>query len=136
MRAHTMSLPSGGRNRLDPDATLSLHAYGRTRSAVANPRPRTGSRGFGPTATCRRDRFSDIPKILEGHRCCPTERALSCGQRRHIDAFSAPNGSFDAVLGLSILHLLDDRRTAIAKVHRMLALGGVFLSSTRASATP
>jgi len=51
-------------------------------------------------------------------------------EQSDIDAFSAPDGSFDAVLGLSILHLLDDRRTAIAKVYRMLKPGGVFVSST------
>ena len=34
------------------------------------------------------------------------------------------------MLGLSILHLLDDRESAIAKVHDMLKPGGVFVSST------
>ncbi len=38
--------------------------------------------------------------------------------------------TLDAVLGLSILHLLEDRDEAIAKVHRMLKPGGVFVSST------
>lgn len=51
-------------------------------------------------------------------------------EQSDIDAFTAPDGTFDAVLGLSILHLLDDRRTAIAKVYRMLKPGGVFVSST------
>lgn len=51
-------------------------------------------------------------------------------ERSDIDAFAAPDASFDAVLALSILHLLDDRRTAIAKVYRMLKPGGVFVSST------
>ncbi len=47
-----------------------------------------------------------------------------------IDGFTAPDGRFDVVLGLSILHLLEDRNTAIAKVYRMLKPGGVFVSST------
>ncbi len=47
-----------------------------------------------------------------------------------IEGFSAPEGRFDAVLGLSILHLLDDRAAAIAKVHRMLKPGGLVVSST------
>ena len=47
-----------------------------------------------------------------------------------IDRFSAPEGRFDAVLGLSILHLLEDKAAVIAKVHRMLKPGGVFVSST------
>jgi len=41
-----------------------------------------------------------------------------------------PDQSFDVVLGLSILHLLDDKEEAIAKVHRMLKPGGVFVTST------
>lgn len=38
--------------------------------------------------------------------------------------------SLDAVLGFSILHLLEDEQAAIAKVHAMLKPGGVFVSST------
>ncbi len=34
------------------------------------------------------------------------------------------------MLGLSILHLLEDKEGAIAKVHRMLKPGGVFVTST------
>ncbi len=51
-------------------------------------------------------------------------------ERADIDAFTAPDESFDAVLGLSILHLLEDWDAAIAKVYRMLKPGGVFVSST------
>ena len=51
-------------------------------------------------------------------------------RRAAIDDFTAPDGSFDAILGLSILHLLADRDAVIAKVHRMLQPGGVFVSST------
>jgi ubiquinone/menaquinone biosynthesis C-methylase UbiE len=51
-------------------------------------------------------------------------------EQSDIDAFTAPDGTFDAVLGLSILHLLEDRNRAIAKVYRMLKPGGVFVSST------
>ncbi|MBC8341839.1 MAG: hypothetical protein H8E63_09300 [Proteobacteria bacterium] len=47
-----------------------------------------------------------------------------------MDEFSAPNQTYDAVLGLSILHLLDDRDAVIAKVHNMLKPSGVFVSST------
>jgi len=38
--------------------------------------------------------------------------------------------SVDAVLGLSILHLLNDKEAAIGKVHRMLKPGGIFVTST------
>ncbi len=51
-------------------------------------------------------------------------------EQSDIDAFNAPDGTFDVVLGLSILHLLEDRNTSIAKVYRMLKPGGVFVSST------
>ena len=47
-----------------------------------------------------------------------------------LDDFSGANESFDVVLGLSILHLLDDRDAAIAKVRGLLKPGGVFISST------
>lgn len=39
-------------------------------------------------------------------------------------------GRFDAVLGLNILHLLEDLPGALATVHRLLKPGGVFVSST------
>lgn len=44
--------------------------------------------------------------------------------------FQAPAGSYDAVLALSHLHLLDDWKGAIAKAYDLLAPGGVFVSST------
>jgi ubiquinone/menaquinone biosynthesis C-methylase UbiE len=47
-----------------------------------------------------------------------------------IDAISVPDRSLDAVLGLSILHLLDNKEKVIGSVHRMLKPGGVFVSST------
>jgi ubiquinone/menaquinone biosynthesis C-methylase UbiE len=42
----------------------------------------------------------------------------------------APDVSFDAVLGMSILHLLTDWEAAIAKAYRLLKPGGAFVSST------
>jgi len=47
-----------------------------------------------------------------------------------IEQLDVPDQSLDAVLGLSILHLLEDREEAIAKVFRMLRPGGVFVTST------
>ena len=47
-----------------------------------------------------------------------------------IDAFSAPERTFDAVLGLSILHLLENKEEVISRVYRMLKPGGVFVTST------
>jgi ubiquinone/menaquinone biosynthesis C-methylase UbiE len=47
-----------------------------------------------------------------------------------LDEVDAPDGSFDAVLGLSILHLLEDKEAAIARVRQLLKPGGVFVTST------
>ena len=47
-----------------------------------------------------------------------------------IDQFSVSEQSLDAVLALSILHLLDNKEEVIAKVHKMLKPGGIFVSST------
>ena len=47
-----------------------------------------------------------------------------------IDDLEAADEAFDAVLALNILHLLKDKEAVIAKVHRMLKPGGVFVTST------
>ncbi|RZV39075.1 MAG: class I SAM-dependent methyltransferase [Chromatiales bacterium] len=47
-----------------------------------------------------------------------------------IDDLDVPDKSLDAVLALSVLHLLQDRDEAIAKVHAMLKDGGVIITST------
>lgn len=51
-------------------------------------------------------------------------------KRSTIDEFSMPDQTFDAVLGLSILHLLDNKEEVIAKIHKMLKPGGIFVTST------
>ena len=47
-----------------------------------------------------------------------------------IDDLDVPEQSLDAVMGHSILHLLDDKDAAIESVYRMLKPGGVFVTST------
>ncbi len=47
-----------------------------------------------------------------------------------IDKFSVSDQTLDAVLALSILHLLENKKEVIAKVHRMLKPGGIFVTST------
>jgi ubiquinone/menaquinone biosynthesis C-methylase UbiE len=47
-----------------------------------------------------------------------------------LEELDEPDESFDVVLGLSILHLLEDKEAAIARVRRLLKPGGVFVSST------
>jgi ubiquinone/menaquinone biosynthesis C-methylase UbiE len=51
-------------------------------------------------------------------------------ERADITSFAAPDGSFDVILGLSILHLLANKDAVIGKVFRLLKPGGVFISST------
>lgn len=47
-----------------------------------------------------------------------------------IDDFEVPAQSYDVVLGLSILHLLENKEAVIAKVYNMLKSDGVFITST------
>ena len=47
-----------------------------------------------------------------------------------IDELNDADQTFDAVLGLSILHLLENKEDIIAKVHKMLKPGGIFVTST------
>lgn len=47
-----------------------------------------------------------------------------------LEDFEAPDGSYDMVLALNLLHLLPDRTAALAKIHRLLKPGGTFISST------
>ncbi|MBX2847135.1 MAG: class I SAM-dependent methyltransferase [Acidiferrobacterales bacterium] len=53
-----------------------------------------------------------------------------CFKQAAIDDFGASDSSFDVVLGMSILHLLEDKQEAINKVYDLLKPGGVFISST------
>ena len=47
-----------------------------------------------------------------------------------IDDLDISDQSLDAVLGLSILHLLEDKDDIIGRVYQMLKPGGVFVTST------
>jgi len=47
-----------------------------------------------------------------------------------IEELAVEDCTYDAVLGLSILHLLEDKEKAIAKVYQMLKPGGIFVTST------
>ncbi len=51
-------------------------------------------------------------------------------KRSTIDEISVSDQSLDAVLGLSILHLLDNKEGVIARVYKMLKPGGIFITST------
>jgi ubiquinone/menaquinone biosynthesis C-methylase UbiE len=46
------------------------------------------------------------------------------------DRASWPDGAFDAVLAFNLWHLVADRASALARVHRVLKSGGRFVSKT------
>ena len=45
-----------------------------------------------------------------------------------IETLEVENDIYDVVLGLSILHLLENKEKAISKVYQMLKSGGVFVT--------
>ena len=51
-------------------------------------------------------------------------------ERSTIETFEAPAGHYDAILGMSILHLVDDRSQVMQRVYQMLKTDGYFVSST------
>ncbi len=51
-------------------------------------------------------------------------------QQSSVDGLETPDASYDVVMGHSILHLIEHKEAVIARVHRMLKPGGVFVSST------
>jgi ubiquinone/menaquinone biosynthesis C-methylase UbiE len=75
------------------------------------------------------DLSSKMIEIAQGKADAINVENVTC-KRSSIDEFSGSDQSFDAVLGLSILHLLDNKDEVIAKVHKMLKPGGIFVTST------
>lgn len=51
-------------------------------------------------------------------------------QQGTLDSLEFEAESFDAVLGLNILHLLEDLETVVSRIHVLLKPGGIFVSST------
>jgi 2-polyprenyl-3-methyl-5-hydroxy-6-metoxy-1,4-benzoquinol methylase len=51
-------------------------------------------------------------------------------EQNTIDDFAGENESMDVILGMSILHLLKNRSTAIDKAYSLLKPGGVLVTST------
>ncbi len=47
-----------------------------------------------------------------------------------LEALDSPDGSWDVVMGMSILHLLPDRAATLKRVYALLKPGGAFVSST------
>ena len=51
-------------------------------------------------------------------------------QQSSVDGLETPDASYDVIMGHSILHLMENTGAVIARIHRMLKPGGVFVSST------
>jgi ubiquinone/menaquinone biosynthesis C-methylase UbiE len=93
----------------------------------------TGSTAIAHASCVKHIRAIDISaKMLEiaRHRADAEKLENITFEQFAVDEFTAADQSFDAVLGLSILHLLDDWEGVIARVHRMLKPGGIFVTST------
>jgi ubiquinone/menaquinone biosynthesis C-methylase UbiE len=93
----------------------------------------TGSTAIAHAPYVKHIRATDISTRMIG---IARTKAEAAGVRNitfeqaDIDGLDAPNGSFDAVMGHSILHLVPDRDAVIARVHRLLTPGGAFISNT------
>jgi 2-polyprenyl-3-methyl-5-hydroxy-6-metoxy-1,4-benzoquinol methylase len=93
----------------------------------------TGSTAIAHAPHVAHIRATDIsPKMIEIARAKAEAAAVSNVdfEVSSIEDLQVPDGTQDAVLALSILHLLEDEKAVIAKVHRMLKPGGVFVTST------
>lgn len=93
----------------------------------------TGSTAIAHAPYVRHIRAIDVSsKMLDIARArAATAKVTNVSfEQATIEGIDVADQSVDVVLGLSILHLLDDKEAAIAKVFRMLKPGGVFVAST------
>ncbi len=93
----------------------------------------TGSTAIALAPNARHIHATDISgKMLDiAHAKAEAARIENVSfEQSSLEALQAPDGRYDAVLGHSILHLLEDKEAAVAKVYRMLKPGGVFITST------
>lgn len=74
--------------------------------------------------------FSESMLEIARGKAAAAEVANVSFERADIADLPVEEARYDAVLGLSILHLLHDKEAVIAKVFRMLRPGGYFVSST------
>lgn len=51
-------------------------------------------------------------------------------EQASIDRLNIPDATYDAVLGIGVLHLLKNKEKTISQVYDMLQSGGVFITST------
>ncbi|WP_027855892.1 class I SAM-dependent methyltransferase [Marinobacterium jannaschii] len=93
----------------------------------------TGSTALLHAPLVARYRATDLsPKMIEIAEAKRAQTALDnlTFEAAPLQQLDIEPQSLDAVLGMSILHLLDDRDAAIRQVYDMLKPGGLFFSST------
>ena len=83
-----------------------------------------------PNAHALTKLFRNHPAILEEMSRSPKQRYNAERAMGMVNDFQAGAGSYDAVLGLNILHLMDNWMEVLNKVHSLLKPGGIFISST------
>lgn len=93
----------------------------------------TGTTALAHAPHLRSLRATDIsPRMIEIAR----DRAAEVGATNvtlevaALDEVAAPAGGYDAVLALSLLHLMEDLDAALARIDGLLRPGGLFVSST------
>ena len=94
--------------------------------------------GTGSTAIAHSSYVAQLEAIDVSANMLEIAKDKACAQnitninfvQSNIDDYVTEPESFDAVLGLSVLHLLKDKDAVLRKVHRTLKPGGVFISST------
>jgi 2-polyprenyl-3-methyl-5-hydroxy-6-metoxy-1,4-benzoquinol methylase len=94
--------------------------------------------GTGTTAVCHAPHVQHIDAIDISENMLEIGRsnAIEAGvdnitfTRATLAEFNAEDASFDAVLGLNVIHLLPDWQAVIAEVARILKPGGIFVNST------
>ncbi|MEM7593273.1 MAG: class I SAM-dependent methyltransferase, partial [Cyanobacteria bacterium P01_A01_bin.83] len=75
------------------------------------------------------DFSSEMIKIAQGKAEAQNINNVTFEQLT-IEELTVADETFDVVLGLGILHLLENKKEVIAKVYQMLKPGGVFVTST------
>ena len=75
------------------------------------------------------DFSSDMIEIAKGKAEAQEIKNVTFEQAS-IEELSIPDSTYGAVLGLNVLHLLDNKEAAIAKVYHLLQPGGCFITST------
>jgi len=93
----------------------------------------TGSTAIAHAPYVGQIRATDISgkmiEIAKGRAASADVRNVSF-ETGSVEDLDVASESVDAVLALSLLHLLEDRQAALARIHDVLRPGGIFVSNT------